>query len=453
MKKEFIEIDGEDQEVIISGNDIFIEDDLAEKIVKNISKSIKNEKTNIMDDNTRPIIKKHTLLNFKGIKKLSFNNFNKDFKPFSWGSIINLLSADKPIINMNVDEASFRANYLDDSFEFHYTKNVKIIPIIYKIDKNRFNKNFITDLFEYLNPPSNSVKIVEEYNDHDLVLKEFSLAINDDLYMCYDSRDLTFFINPGKHLEESDSNPFYLFLRLLMSYKNSSQEANKIHIVYKADYGFDKLAFDVKKINVDIEANYNDGFKETIEEIIKNLNNKNTSGLYILYGAPGCGKTSCIRYLATKVKRNIIFISPDMVEYITDPSFVPFLMENNDSILIIEDAEPALQKRDGSSRTGAISNILNLTDGLLSDCLNISIVATFNTNTKTLDDALLREGRLINSYQFEKLSIEKSKKLLKTLGHDVDVKAPMTLAEIYYYGKDNKSHTLKLSNKKIGFGS
>jgi len=238
------------------------------------------------------------------------------------------------------------------------------------------------------------------------------MMVEDDLIMQFDTQDLSFFINPSKHLERSDYNPFYIILRLLSNYKKKSAEKNQIHVVYRGDYGFDKMAFDVKKIDIDIEMNYNDDFKDVSDYIINHLNDKKKTGLYILSGDPGTGKTTWIRYLAGKIRRNIIFVSPDMVDHITDPSFIPFLMNNSDSVLIIEDAEPALQKRDGTGRTGAISNILNLTDGLLSDCLNISIVATFNTNTKTIDEALLRDGRLVKSYAFEKLNPEKATKLL-----------------------------------------
>ena len=109
-----------------------------------------------------------------------------------------------------------------------------------------------------------------------------------------------------------------------------------------------------------------------------------------------------------------------MVDSITDPAFIPFLMSNNDSILIIEDAEPALEKRGNGGRSSAVSNVLNLTDGLLSDCLKISIVATFNTGIKNIDEALTRKGRLLMNYKFEKLSKEKSKKLLEKNGHSID---------------------------------
>jgi ATP-dependent 26S proteasome regulatory subunit len=168
-----------------------------------------------------------------------------------------------------------------------------------------------------------------------------------------------------------------------------------------------------------------------------------------LSGDPGTGKTTFIRYLTSRLKKNIIFISPDMVDSITDPAFIPFLMKNNDSILIIEDAEPALEKRGNGGRSSAVSNVLNLTDGLLSDCLKISIVATFNTGIKNIDEALTRKGRLLMNYKFEKLSVDKSKKLLKKLGHqEVEVNEPMTLADIYFHGTDNN---MKITSKKIGF--
>jgi len=161
--------------------------------------------------------------------------------------------------------------------------------------------------------------------------------------------------------------------------------------------------------------------------------------------------TTYLRYLASKLRKDIIFISSDMVSSITDPAFIPFLMNNNNSILIIEDAEPALEKRE-KGRSSAVTNILNLTDGLLSDCLNISVIATFNTSADNIDDALLRKGRLLMHYKFERLSIEKSKKLLESLGHkDVEVKEPMKLSDIYFYGKDNNAKLKDKDKVKIGF--
>ena len=138
-----------------------------------------------------------------------------------------------------------------------------------------------------------------------------------------------------------------------------------------------------------------------------------------------------------------------MVNHITDPSFIPFLIKNSDAVLIIEDGEPAIGKRDINGRTGAVSNILNLTDGLLSDCLNISIVVTLNTDNKDIDPALERKGRLLKHYTFEKLAVNKSKILLEKLGSAIEVKEPMTLADIYYHGTENDGG--QAERRTVGF--
>jgi len=380
------------------------------------------------------------ILNFKGIKKLSFSDLVKQCT-IKWGDLSKF--------QMNVAEANFWASYDEDAWVYMYQKVNGFFPRAYAVSGNRYKGEFINDFIQELKPPSSSIIMSNFYGENDLEIGKFVVLLEDDLFLYFGGTDLIFLLNPNKHLEAIESNIFYMLLRVIQKYKISTTEKNRINVVYKGDYGFDKMGFNVKMSNIDIDANYNDDFKDVSEFMVKSLNDKSKTGLYILSGEPGTGKTTWVRYLAGKIKRNIIFVSPDMVEYITDPSFIPFLMNNSDSVLIIEDAEPALQKRNGNSRTGAISNILNLTDGLLSDCLNISIVATFNTNTNNIDSALLRDGRLLKSYMFNKLEPAKATKLLKSIGHDVEAKTPMSLSEIYYYGEDNKTNMFK--DNKVGF--
>ena len=60
------------------------------------------------------------------------------------------------------------------------------------------------------------------------------------------------------------------------------------------------------------------------------------------------------------------------------------------------------------------------------------IIATFNCDLTTIDPALLRKGRLIANYEFNKLDVESSKILSDKLGFGTEqVTTPMTLAEIY----------------------
>ena len=60
------------------------------------------------------------------------------------------------------------------------------------------------------------------------------------------------------------------------------------------------------------------------------------------------------------------------------------------------------------------------------------IIATFNCDLKTIDPALLRKGRLIANYEFDKLDLESSKALSDKLGFGTEhITQAMTLAEIY----------------------
>lgn len=267
-----------------------------------------------------------------------------------------------------------------------------------------------------------------------------------EIYLYYDI-DILFIHYNGSQLKEDSI--LSCLMGVIKSYVKPEVRKNSIFVVYQTPHGFEKIAFNVnkKKSGTIIEDNYNDDFKEINNRIIKKLNNKDKTGLFIFNGEPGTGKTQYVRYLSSVIDRNIIFVPPDMVNIITDPSFIPFLLNNPDCVLVIEDAESALQERNNGGRTGNISNVLNMTDGLLSDCVNISIVVTFNTDFKNLDKALLRKGRLLESYEFGKLSTNKAQKLMNKLGHNVKVNKPMTLADIYFY--EDYNNNSNYGNKKV----
>src|SRR5277367_202394 len=80
--------------------------------------------------------------------------------------------------------------------------------------------------------------------------------------------------------------------------------------------------------------------------------------------------------------------------------------------------------------------VFNRSDGLLGDAMHQQIIATFNCDLTTVDPALLRKGRLIANYEFNKLDLESSKILSDKLGFgSEDITEPMTLAEIYNQGE------------------
>ena len=213
--------------------------------------------------------------------------------------------------------------------------------------------------------------------------------------------------------------------------KRRKHESNNIGLVIQTSRGYSTTSFELPKQKLDIELNYGKGFKPVHEKIINTLNKKNGKGLVLLHGTPGTGKTHYLKHIASKIKdKRVLFIPPFLADFITSPEMTPFLIENSNSVLFIEDAERVITDRQTGGANG-VSNILNITDGILSDILNIQIVATFNMDKAKIDSALLRKGRLIAEHKFDALGVEDANNLLKHLGKEANTTKPMTLTEIY----------------------
>jgi hypothetical protein len=198
---------------------------------------------------------------------------------------------------------------------------------------------------------------------------------------------------------------------------------------------------------INIAELYNDDFIE-IDRIIAEALQQQESGMVLLHGEPGTGKTTYIKHLISKHSdKQFIFIQNDFVRDLLKPSFISFLLQNKNAVLIIEDAEKVVMTRDHSVDDSVVSTILQLTDGLFSDFLNIKIICTFNTNIERIDKALLRKGRMIAKYKFSPLTPEKTATLAKQLGHE-NISGSLTLADIF--GLDKRGFD-KPARKAIGF--
>lgn len=183
---------------------------------------------------------------------------------------------------------------------------------------------------------------------------------------------------------------------------------------------------------------YNDDFQPISERVVKTLSATDECGLVLFHGDPGTGKTSYLKYLLhTVTKKKLIYLPPDLIQSLSAPSFISFLMsEASNSILLIEDAENVLRHREAGGNQ-AVSNILNISDGILGDVLRLQIVCTFNSKLSEIDSALLRPGRLISEYRFEKLKEDKTVRLMEKLYGEgtVPSKPEMSLAEIFNSNK------------------
>ncbi len=143
-----------------------------------------------------------------------------------------------------------------------------------------------------------------------------------------------------------------------------------------------------------------------------------------------------------KIKKKVLFLSPGVAKDIMSPEFVQLLVDNPDSVLIIEDAESLIMDRRFSSGA-SVSALLNIADGLMADFLNVQIVCTFNSPLTMVDTALMRQGRLIAKYEFGKLGIAKAQRLSNHFGFDNMIAEPMTIAELAH------QHEVKYEPKQV----
>ena len=195
---------------------------------------------------------------------------------------------------------------------------------------------------------------------------------------------------------------------------------------------------------LDILKNYNTDFIAENEIIKKFVEADNESGLIILHGDKGTGKSTYIRHLISSYpEKKFVYIPANLVNILSQPNFSSFLMTLQEHIIILEDCEEAIKDRKANGSPAAVSLLLNMTDGLLSDGLGLKFICTFNDDVKNIDTALLRRGRLVSKYEFKPLVAEKANALLEELyGDKFDngeyeisptTDKDLSLADIYHF--------------------
>lgn len=293
--------------------------------------------------------------------------------------------------------------------EFDYPR-----PLNLKMDMSEFIKKYPDSFYTYL------------------TCKNKENIENQCIYI-NDAEGFAALVHPtyaGFSLKSTDNLP------ALLKFIEDNFTENKANLVPKIGllgYSNGRYNIEYKEINsvvdIDWETNYNEDFKIVHDNLYKNVTTL-TKSLHILHGKPGTGKTTYLRYLISLFasgKNQMVYLPSNLTYILSNPDFISSIGILKNKILIVEDAEEVLVS--GDKRSLAISNILNISDGILGDIYQLHMIFTFNTNISKIDPAILRKGRLNFKYEFTDLEESKAKALCKKL--NIEYKGYKTLSDIY----------------------
>lgn len=324
------------------------------------------------------------------------------------------------IINAN---SVFASHYLDSKALYMYT--FKTIPCVSFVNHIDGEKAFDAVKEKY----GAMILSVHRYRSYNR--KDTHADFDDTLVLLSNNCLLEFDSGYCEILHNYGSEAFVKELTAFLKTFRERQRKKplEINLIVRNGGYLELKSMEVKKTALDLNLFYEDDFRETDTIIRQRLNQKNDKGIVLLHGLPGTGKTTYLRHLIGKIKKKVMFLSPNIAGSLVDPEFIDLLIDNPNSVLIIEDAENIIMDRRNNSNS-SVSNLLNISDGLLADFLNVQLICTFNSSLTLVDSALMRKGRLIAKYEFSKLGTTKAQALSNHLGNNTIITKSMTIAEI-----------------------
>lgn len=344
--------------------------------------------------------------------------------------IRDLDSRNKPSKNKNIVEN--KETFIDSDLSGGYDKSIDAFAYLNRL--NGFTK-VVKESFPISVKSGKSienalkkkgVKILYKFIDHGSSDEENEckyIDVSNKILICAYFDD---FVIKMIYEEENEK---VIELRKYFLTLNTKDKTGKISfLTHSANGGFGLVEVPNKSIKIDLEANYevNYDLKKLISKI-----EEDRAGLILLAShTPGTGKSYLIKYLSNVIDKRFVFMPNNVISNVSNPDFMGFALHRlKNTILIAEDAELCLidrQKMQGD----AVSTLLNITDGIVGDALNLKVIATLN-NEELIDRALLRKGRLIAKVDFKELPVEKANKFLENRKISKRVNVPTSLADLY----------------------
>ena len=342
-------------------------------------------------------------------------------------------------LNITANISAIGANEVTSKYFNFFGKMPNLISIqanlnTKKVSKFLNKKGFDNNVHKYLN----SFKDKKSYNVYSYLSKddETYIVLDDAyLYILYSSME------PKSYIKELSQKKF----------RSKETHDKELCIIVPDQGSYRTNHYTLKRTDLVLE-NYNEDFAEVHNSIMETLNEEK-SGLHLFYGIPGTGKSSYIASLTQTINKKFIYLPSSLFSALDSPVLMKLFLDNKNSIFIIEDGEKLLVNRENENNS-PISSLLNMSDGLIGQLLNSQIICTFNTSLENIDKALMRNGRLLNMYEFKPLETQRAINLAIRINKPHEhINKPTILADIYNTPNTNviEIKEIKLKRKAIGF--
>lgn len=346
-------------------------------------------------------------------------------------------------LNLNVNKDDAELNdflYCWDQFESRPNKIVI---------HNTYSTNLFTELLDNYIVERNFFTEVLPAEDEFVINDKMFVKITDDIYCGYivvDRRHENSITSEVSFFYKEEEN--FKQIQKIVEELNSciinfdEEESNNLNtIALSSTSGLEIEPVDMSDFDSDnFDLFYSKRTLKDINKLIKEIK-KSPKGLSILYGERGTGKTSVINQLASKLGRIVIFIPNNMIEHtISNPEFRKFLKRYSKPVIVVDDCE--MMFNDYFSKSNMfVNNLLQMTDGFLSDSMEVNVVAMFNVdNEDEIDHSLLESNNLLSVIEFSELSEEEANDLAEHLGYKKQYKNKTTVLDIT---KNRKPKNLK----------
>ncbi len=145
----------------------------------------------------------------------------------------------------------------------------------------------------------------------------------------------------------------------------------------------------------EMEIHYGSEFPQWHQELARRLTTRK-SGVTLLRGDPGTGKTTFLRHLIVSLNEThrFLYLPLNNGWMLAGFQSVEFwhkqrlLDPDRKLVIIIEDAEEFLMERTNARDGNHVSDLLNIGDGLMGDYLQLHLICTINCPLNVLDKAV-----------------------------------------------------------------